>query len=191
MAGRAAGTRAVAAVRAAGRYAREEARLSSRWYERWLYADPLGQRLSGVPDLTERRQIARECRRRANLTAWAAVTLIVILVVGQVLFGWAGRQFRLERVLANFGQPALFAVALGTFFAWERRALLRVLPSVLRAMGRCPRCGYPARTASPRCSECGTELGEGPRPDDQQSERAGHSDAHSAAHDDGRAPPHG
>jgi hypothetical protein len=123
---------------------------------RFLCGSVLEKQLWGVDDPTIIAAVRRECFRRSN--AWAHALLAVIAV------GAVGGVFRavLDLTLGCRGWQATLlttfvalAAVLTSAIVLKRRAA-KVLPEVLRSMGRCTHCGYRLDVHHvERCPECG------------------------------------
>ena len=122
----------------------------------WFRLDPFAERLWGIDDPAIVRSIARMCVVRAFSPLRTAVFLIVLFCAIA-----AGVQI-LERLLSLGGWrlKLVECLSLATFVVLlirsRIRRALRELPAVLRALGRCPVCGYEAiESANATCPECG------------------------------------
>jgi hypothetical protein len=111
-------------------------------------------RLAGVDDSDAVRRIRKECYRRGDTVRGALPVLLATACAAGVLAGAVIMLLRLRGGGAAVTTGVCTATAVGVGYWWHGRRCARALPDVLRAMGRCARCGYDLHGAEV-CPECG------------------------------------
>jgi hypothetical protein len=145
------------------------------------------KKLFGIESKSLRSQIWRECYRRSYSRSLLVVEFLLLPVV-------AGATFSVGYLLGYRGWvPAHLAgcsaAALWMLYAIQRqRRAVRFLPSILRSLGRCQRCGHLLTGATgKRCPECGQPRASA-EPDGSSGPTAATTDAAAVQHGAGLSP---
>lgn len=112
--------------------------------------------LAGIDDPATIREIKARCSRRAVAPGFVFLSVILCAGGSGVSVVVVNLSFGLRGVYAWIGCMVCIAINVALLaFRYEHRAS-RYLPEVLRAMGRCTKCGYElGKCAAERCPECG------------------------------------
>ena len=111
--------------------------------------------LAGVDDVDVISSIRWKCLYSSNTLGSVGLVLLATSACLGVLAGILSELLPAARYAVWMIIPGGVGVPIVSWY-W-RRAALRVLPEVLRSMGRCLRCGYRLCPSNGgRCPECGT-----------------------------------
>ena len=118
-----------------------------------LWGSFLAKELRGVDDRAVVDSICRSCLSHPSVKS----TVVLVYAGHGVLMGLLACTLGVSGLKEVLVVGFALALALSpVMLRWSRHRALKLLPDVLRSLGRCTGCGYKlARESGERCPECG------------------------------------